>query len=116
MIVLTGGSGTAGKHVMKYLFDQNYQVPDLDAKPLDNPGVRTLITDITDLGQVCNALSSYTGPHEFEKHIRIQAGPKRSPRWRRGNGPDAPKWRKASRRFRWYDEGAAGRIEHAALS
>ena len=31
----------------------------LDTKPLDNPKVRTLITDITDSGQVFNALSSY---------------------------------------------------------
>ena len=41
----------------------------LDTKPLDNPAVRTLITDITDSGQVFNALSSYTGLHEFDPNL-----------------------------------------------
>jgi nucleoside-diphosphate-sugar epimerase len=33
----------------------------VDLDPLDDPRVNTLITDITDSGQVFNALSSYTG-------------------------------------------------------
>ena len=44
----------------------------LDTKPLDNPSVRTLITDITDSGQVFNALSSYTGLHEFDPSLKPQ--------------------------------------------
>ena len=47
-----------------------YRVLNLDTKPLDNPAVRTLITDITDQGQVFNALSSYTGLHEFDPSLR----------------------------------------------
>ena len=64
-VMFTGGSGKAGKHVAQYLVDHGYQVLNLDAKPLDNPKVRTLITDITDSGQVFNALSSYMGLQEF---------------------------------------------------
>lgn len=69
-IMFTGGSGKAGRHVVQYLLDQGHQVLNLDTKPLDNPGVRTLITDITDSGQVFNALSSYMGLHEFDPDLR----------------------------------------------
>ncbi len=60
-IMFTGGTGKAGRHVVKYLVDNGYDVLNLDLKPLDNPNVRTLITDITDSGQVYTALSSYDG-------------------------------------------------------
>jgi nucleoside-diphosphate-sugar epimerase len=68
-VIFTGGSGKAGRHVVQYLVDQGYRVLNLDTKPLDNPAVRTLITDITDSGQVFNALSSYTGLHEFDPNL-----------------------------------------------
>jgi nucleoside-diphosphate-sugar epimerase len=71
-IMFTGGSGKAGQHVVQYLVEQGYQVLNLDTKPLDNPKVRTLITDITDSGQVFNALSSYMGLHEFDPSLRAQ--------------------------------------------
>jgi nucleoside-diphosphate-sugar epimerase len=71
-VMFTGGSGKAGKHVVKYLVESGYQVLNLDTKPLDNPDVRTLITDITDSGQVFNALSSYMGLHEFDPSLRPQ--------------------------------------------
>lgn len=71
-IIFTGGSGKAGKHVIQYLVDRGHQVLNLDTKPLSNPKVRTLITDITDSGQVFNALSSYTGLHEFDPSLRPQ--------------------------------------------
>jgi nucleoside-diphosphate-sugar epimerase len=70
--MFTGGSGKAGKHVVHYLVEHGYQVLNLDTKPLDNPNVRTLITDITDSGQVFNALSSYMGLHEFDPSLRPQ--------------------------------------------
>jgi nucleoside-diphosphate-sugar epimerase len=70
--MFTGGSGKAGKHVVQYLLEQGYQVLNLDTKPLANPRVRTLITDITDSGQVFNALSSYIGLHEFDPSLRPQ--------------------------------------------
>jgi nucleoside-diphosphate-sugar epimerase len=69
-VIFTGGSGKAGRHVVQHLVEHGYRVLNLDTKPLDNPQVRTLITDITDSGQVFNALSSYTGLHEFDSDLR----------------------------------------------
>lgn len=71
-IMFTGGSGKAGRHVVRYLVEQGHQVLNIDARPLDNPQVRTLITDITDSGQVFDALSSYMGLHEFDPSLRPQ--------------------------------------------
>ncbi|MER8642360.1 NAD(P)-dependent oxidoreductase [Mesorhizobium sp. M0292] len=71
-IMFTGGSGKAGRHVVQYLIEQGCQVLNIDTRPLDNPKVRTLITDITDSGQVFNALSSYMGLHEFDPSLRPQ--------------------------------------------
>ncbi len=69
-IIFTGGSGKAGKHVVQYLVDHGYTVLNLDTKPLHNPRVRTLITDITDSGQVFNALTSTLELHEFAPSLR----------------------------------------------
>ncbi|MFT4132332.1 NAD-dependent epimerase/dehydratase family protein [Labrys sp. (in: a-proteobacteria)] len=71
-IMFTGGSGKAGRHVVKDLLDHGYEVLNIDTKPLDDPRVRTLIADITDAGQVFNALSSYMGTHEFDASLRPQ--------------------------------------------
>jgi len=71
-VVFTGGSGKAGKHALQVLLDYGYQVLNLDSKPLDNPKARTLITDITDSGQVFNALTHYTGLHEFDPDLRAK--------------------------------------------
>jgi len=71
-ILFTGGSGKAGRHVVQYLVEHGYEVLNLDTKPLDNPKVRTLITDITDSGQVFNALSSTMATHEFDPVLRPQ--------------------------------------------
>lgn len=65
-IVFTGGSGKAGRHAIKHLVDKGYSVLNLDLKPLDLPGVNTLITDITDNGQVFNALTTHFGFEGFE--------------------------------------------------
>ncbi|MFC2252327.1 NAD-dependent epimerase/dehydratase family protein [Labrys portucalensis] len=71
-IMFTGGSGKAGRHVVKDLLDHGYEVLNIDTKPLDDPRVRTLIADITDASQVFNALSSYMGTHEFDASLRPQ--------------------------------------------
>ena len=65
-IVFTGGTGKAGRHVVPYLVEQGYEVLNVDLKPLDIPGVNTLITDITDSGQVFNALTSHFGFEGFD--------------------------------------------------
>ncbi|MBP1853262.1 NAD-dependent epimerase/dehydratase family protein [Rhizobium halophytocola] len=58
-IIFTGGSGKAGRHVVPYLRDRGHHVANLDLVPLECPGVETLITDLTDSGQVFNALSMH---------------------------------------------------------
>ncbi len=65
-IFFTGGSGKAGKHVIPYLLDQGHRVMNVDLVPLDYPGVDNLVADITDSGQMFNAMSSYAGLDELE--------------------------------------------------
>ena len=65
-ILFTGGSGKAGKHVIAYLLDQGHRVMNVDLVRLDYPGVDNLIADITDSGQMFNAMSSYAGLDELE--------------------------------------------------
>lgn len=65
-IFFTGGSGKAGKHAIKYLLNQGHQVMNVDLKPLDLPGVDNLIADISDSGQMFNAMSSYANLGELE--------------------------------------------------
>ncbi len=65
-IVFTGGSGKAGQHVVPWLKAKGYEMFNLDLKPLDCAGVNTLITDVTDAGQVFNALSMHFGFDGYE--------------------------------------------------
>jgi len=65
-IVFTGGSGKAGRHVVPWLKAKGHEILNLDLKPLDCPGVNTLITDVTDSGQVFNALSMHFGFQGYE--------------------------------------------------
>ena len=65
-IFFTGGTGKAGKHAIQYLLEQGHRVMNVDLKPLDYPGVDNLIADITDSGQIFNAMSSYAGLDELE--------------------------------------------------
>jgi nucleoside-diphosphate-sugar epimerase len=65
-ILFTGGSGKAGKHVIPYLLNQGHRVLNIDLTPLDYPGVDNLMADITDSGQMFNAMSSYAGLDDLE--------------------------------------------------
>src|SRR5688572_12768864 len=65
-VFFTGGSGKAGKHVIHYLLDQGHKVMNVDRVPLNHPGVDNLVADITDSGQMFNAMSSYSGLDELE--------------------------------------------------
>jgi len=60
-IVFTGGSGKAGRHVIPYLLGKGHKVLNLDLIPFPNPSedVFTLKTDLTDSGQVFNALTTH---------------------------------------------------------
>ncbi len=66
-ILFTGGSGKAGRYVVPHLVEHGYQVLNLDLHPLDHPGVHTLITDLTDAGQVWNAMTSHLNMAGFEQ-------------------------------------------------
>lgn len=65
-IFFTGGSGKAGKHVIPYLLGQGHRVMNVDMVHLNYPGVDNLIADITDSGQMFNAMTSYAGLDELE--------------------------------------------------
>ena len=60
-IIFTGGTGKAGRHAVPYLLAKGYKILNVDLKPFDHPGVNTLITDITDSGQVFNAFTTHFG-------------------------------------------------------
>lgn len=65
-IFFTGGSGKAGRHVIPYLLNQGYRVLNVDLLPLQHPGVDNLHADITDSGQMFDAMTSYAGLDELE--------------------------------------------------
>lgn len=65
-VLFTGGSGKAGKHVVPYLLDRGHRVVNADLVSLDHPNVDNLTVDITDSGQVFNALTSYANFDELE--------------------------------------------------
>ena len=55
-VFFTGGSGKAGRHAIRYLVEQGHRVVNGDMVPLGDPGVADLRIDLTDAGQVFNAL------------------------------------------------------------
>ncbi len=65
-ILFTGGSGKAGRHAIAYLLDQGHCILNLDLTPLEMDSVETLIADITDSGQIFNAMTSYANWDEME--------------------------------------------------
>lgn len=65
-ILFTGGAGKAGRHVVPYLMNAGHHVVNIDKVPLEQPGVDNLIADITDSGQMFNAMSSYANFGELE--------------------------------------------------
>ncbi len=68
-VIVTGGSGLAGKWVVEDLVAHGYEVLNVDRVPMAKGTARTLITDITDAGQVFNAFASTTTAKEFDDDI-----------------------------------------------
>jgi nucleoside-diphosphate-sugar epimerase len=66
-IVFTGGTGKAGRHVVPVLASKGYAILNVDLKPLDLPGVNTLIADLADSGQAFNALTTHFGFGGFDE-------------------------------------------------
>ncbi len=71
-IAFTGGSGKAGRHVLPWLANKGYEVFNIDLSPLNHPGIANISADITDLGQMFNALSMHTGFDDLD----VPGGPK----------------------------------------
>ena len=65
-VLFTGGSGKAGRHVVPWLVEAGHRVMNVDLEPLEHPGVDNLVADVTDSGQVFNAMSMYFGLDELE--------------------------------------------------
>ena len=65
-IFVTGGSGKAGKHLILYLLEKGYSVVNADLVPFVMNGVDNINLDITDSGQVFNALSGYANIPELK--------------------------------------------------
>lgn len=84
-IFVTGGSGKAGKHLILYLLEKGYSVVNADLVPLVMNGVDNINLDITDSGQVFNALSGYANipelklgedPKNFKAVVHLAAIPR----------------------------------------
>ncbi len=65
-VFFTGGSGKAGRHAIPHLVEQGHRVVNGDLVPLGHPDVADLRLDLTDSGQVFNALSAYARFDELE--------------------------------------------------
>lgn len=65
-VIFTGGSGKAGRHAVPYLVEKGYEILNLDIVKSNHPKVHTLITDLTDSGQVWNAFTSHFSMSEYE--------------------------------------------------
>lgn len=66
-IIVTGGSGKAGRETVKELQRHGYQVRNLDMAV--NPDVATVLTDLTDYGQTFAAM------HGYDAVIHLAANP-----------------------------------------
>ena len=84
-ILFTGGSGKAGRHVMPILTAAGHDVLNLDLVPHGHPGIPDLEVDLTDAGQVFNAMQAYgdfadlepgTGPTPFDAVVHFAAVPR----------------------------------------
>jgi nucleoside-diphosphate-sugar epimerase len=65
-IFFTGGSGKAGRHAIDHLVERGHQVTNADLVPLHRDGVADLHVDLTDSGQVFDALSAHARHDELE--------------------------------------------------
>ncbi len=70
-IFFTGGSGKAGKHAVAYLREQGHRVTNIDLAVPPGAGGDALQVDLTDAGQVFNAMSAYADFDELD----ASAGP-----------------------------------------
>ncbi|HZG57172.1 NAD-dependent epimerase/dehydratase family protein, partial [Paenibacillus sp.] len=55
-VVVTGGSGLLGAWVVKEFLEHGYEVLNADVRRSTEPGVRTVVVDLENLGEVYGAL------------------------------------------------------------
>ncbi|HWL16504.1 MAG TPA: NAD(P)-dependent oxidoreductase [Opitutus sp.] len=58
-ILVTGGSGKAGQWIVRHFVEQGYDVVNVDARRPDVAQCRTIVADLTQLGQVVTAFSPF---------------------------------------------------------
>jgi nucleoside-diphosphate-sugar epimerase len=68
-VAVTGGSGKAGRAVVRHLRDTGLEVVDVDVSTSQNPDAHTLMADLTDLSQAIEAL------HGFDAVVHLAAIP-----------------------------------------
>lgn len=67
-ILVTGGSGKAGRTVCRHLVERGYDVLNVDTQPSSDPVCPLLKVDLTDFGQVMDAMQWSGGKdHPFRK-------------------------------------------------
>jgi UDP-glucose 4-epimerase len=69
-ILFTGGSGKAGRHAVASLAARGHEILNFDLVPLRGVPIPTLVGDITQSGQLMNAMTSHMG---FEGYTRGKA-------------------------------------------
>ncbi|MFO7725400.1 MAG: NAD(P)-dependent oxidoreductase [Oceanipulchritudo sp.] len=76
-IAVTGGSGLAGIWILRHLTEQGHDVVNLDTRHPAEELCRTITTDLTQSGQVLNALSPYgtQNPEPYDAVIHFAAIP-----------------------------------------
>jgi len=58
-VIVTGGSGKAGRYIIKEFLDHGYEVLNLDQNVPETSLCPTMVIDLTDAGQVHTALSAH---------------------------------------------------------
>ena len=58
-VIITGGSGKAGHWIVKHFIEEGYDVINIDSRRPAAPQCRTIVADLTDLGQVITSFSPH---------------------------------------------------------
>ena len=66
-IVFTGGSGKAGRYSLQHLKAKGYDLLNVDLKDAKVDSVYTLTADLTESGQVFNALTTHFGYGDYQR-------------------------------------------------
>ncbi|MEA2323074.1 MAG: hypothetical protein QOD81_2924, partial [Solirubrobacteraceae bacterium] len=74
-VVVTGGSGKAGRAVVRGLLEQGHEVLNVDLQPSVDPVAPFLPADLTDLGQTIEALSGAEVLRGVEAVVHLAAIP-----------------------------------------